>query len=129
MREGFNLARCTVERLMQGIGLAGVIRGEPVRMTILDKSAPCPLDCVNRVFHAPAPNQLWLSDFTYVSTWAGFVYVAFVIDAYARRIVGWRVSRTAHASSCWMRWSRPFTSDGPPIAAAWCTIATAVRNM
>ncbi|TDT92492.1 integrase-like protein [Azorhizobium sp. AG788] len=98
MREGFVVARCTVERLMQGMGLAGVIRGKPVRTTLSDKSAPCPLDRVNRVFHAPAPNQLWLSDFTYVSTWAGFVYVAFVIDAYARRIVGWRVSKTAHAS-------------------------------
>ncbi len=98
MREGFDVARCTVERLMQGMGLAGVIRGKPVRTTISDKSAPCPLDRVNRMFHAPAPNRLWLSDFTYVSTWAGFVYVAFVIDAYARRIVGWRVSRTAHAS-------------------------------
>jgi transposase InsO family protein len=65
---------------------------------VQDKAAPCPLDHVNRVFHAPAPNTLWLSDFTYVSTWTGFVYVAFVIDAYARRIVGWRVSRTAHAS-------------------------------
>lgn len=97
MREGFDVARCTVERLMQGMGLAGVIRGKPIRTTIPDKAAPCPLDRVNRVFHAPAPNRLWLSDFTYVSTWAGFVYVAFVIDAYARRIVGWRVSRTAHA--------------------------------
>ena len=98
MREGFDVARCTVERLMQDLGLAGVIRGKPVRTTIPDKGAPCPLDHVNRVFHALAPNKLWLSDFTYVSTWAGFVYVAFVIDAYARRIVGWRGSRTAHAS-------------------------------
>ena len=98
MREGFDVARCTVERLMQGMGLHGVIRGKPVRTTIQDKAAPCPLDHVNRVFHAPAPNMLWLSDFTYVSTWSGFAYVAFVIDAYARRIVGWRVSRTAHAS-------------------------------
>jgi transposase InsO family protein len=65
---------------------------------VQDKAAPCPLDHVNRVFDAPAPNRLWLSDFTYVSTWSGFVYVAFVIDAYARRIVGWRVIRTAHAS-------------------------------
>jgi putative transposase len=97
-REGFEVARCTVERLMQGMGLHGVIRGKPVRTTIQDKAAPCPLDHVNRVFHAPAPNMLWLSDFTYVSTWSGFAYVAFVIDAYARRIVGWRVSRTAHAS-------------------------------
>ena len=98
VREGFTVARCTVERLMADLGLHGVIRGKPVRTTVQDKAAPCPLDRVNRVFHAPAPNMLWLSDFTYVSTWSGFVYVAFVIDAYARRIVGWRVSRTAHAS-------------------------------
>jgi transposase InsO family protein len=98
VRERFDVARCTVERLMRGVGLQGVIRGKPVRTTVQDKAAPCPLDHVNRVFHAPAPNRLWLSDFTYVSTWSGFVYVAFVIDAYARRIVGWRVSRTAHAS-------------------------------
>jgi len=93
--EGFAVARCTVERLMREMGLAGVIRGKPVRTTVSDKAAPCPLDHVNRQFHAPAPNRLWLSDFTYVATWAGFVYVAFVIDAYARRIVG---SRTTHAS-------------------------------
>jgi putative transposase len=96
-REGVSVARCTVERLMAGLGLQGVIRGKPVRTTVQDKAAPCPLDHVNRQFHAPAPNRLWLSDFTYVSTWSGFVYVAFIIDAYARRIVGWRVSRTAHA--------------------------------
>jgi len=98
LRERFDVARCTVERLMRGMGLAGVIRGKPVRTTVQDKAAPCPLDHVNRVFHAPAPNVLWVSDFTYVSTWTGFVYVAFVIDVYARRIVGWRASRTAHAS-------------------------------
>ena len=97
-REGFTIARCTVERLMRDMGLAGVIRGKPVRTTISDKAAPYPLDHVNRQFHAPAPNRLWVSDFTYVSTWGGFVYVAFVIDVYARYIVGWRVSRTAHAS-------------------------------
>ena len=97
-REGFAIARCTVERLMRDMGLAGVIRGKPVRTTISNKAALCPLDRVNRQFHAPAPNRLWVSDFTYVSTWAGFVYVAFVIDVYARYIVGWRVSRTAHAS-------------------------------
>ncbi len=79
------------------MGLQGVIRGKPVKTTVSDKAAPCPLDHVNRQFHAPTPNMLWLSDFTYVATWTGFVYVAFVIDAYARRIVGWRVSRTAHA--------------------------------
>ena len=110
-REGFAIARCTVERLMRDMGLAGVIRGKPVRTTISDKAAPCPLDRVNRQFNAPAPNRLWVSDFTYVSTWAGprlwavppalpppSLYVAFVIDVYARYIVGWRVSRTAHAS-------------------------------
>ena len=97
-REGFEVARCTVARLMGELGLQGVIRGKPVRTTISDKASPCPLDHVNRQFHAPAPDQLWLSDFTYVATWAGFVYVAFVIDAYARRIVGWRASRNAHAS-------------------------------
>ena len=97
-REGVEVARCTVARLMGELGLQGVIRGKPVRTTISDKASPCPLDHVNRQFHAPAPDRLWLSDFTYVATWAGFVYVAFVIDAYARRIVGWRVSRTAHAS-------------------------------
>src|SRR5580700_2604544 len=96
-REGRDVARCTVARLMQTIGLQGVIRGKPVRTTISDKATPGPLDHVNRQFKAAHPNALWLSDFTYVATWAGFVYVAFVIDAYARRIVGWRVSRTAHA--------------------------------
>jgi len=97
-REGVAVARCTIERLMQDMGLQGVVRGKPVRTTVSDKATPCPRDHVNRQFHAPMPNVLWLSDFTYVSTWAGFVYVAFVIDAYARRIVGWRVSRTAQAS-------------------------------
>jgi putative transposase len=97
VREGEDVARCTVARLMRAMGLQGVIRGRRVRTTIGDKAAPCPLDRVNRQFRAPRPNVLWVSDFTYVATWAGFVYVAFVIDAYARRIVGWRVSRSAHA--------------------------------
>ena len=97
LREGHGVARCTVERLMRNMGLAGVIRGRKPRTTISDKAAPCPLDHVNRQFQASRPNLLWVSDFTYVATWAGFVYVAFVIDAYARRIVGWRVSRSAHA--------------------------------
>ena len=97
-REGRDVARCTVERLMRDLGLAGAIRGKPVKTTVSDKGAACPLDKVNRQFQAPEPNRLWVADFTYVATWAGFVYVAFVIDAFARRIVGWRVSRTAHAS-------------------------------
>jgi transposase InsO family protein len=91
-REGVEVARCTVERLMQRLGLRGVIRGKVVRTTISDAKAPCPLDRVNRQFKADRPNQLWVSDFTYVSTWQGWLYVAFVIDVFARRIVGWRVS-------------------------------------
>jgi transposase InsO family protein len=91
-RERFAVARCTVERLMRGAGLRGVIRGKSVRTTVPDAKAACPLDRVNRQFRAERPNQLWVSDFTYVSTWQGFVYVAFVIDVFARYIVGWRVS-------------------------------------
>ena len=96
-REGEDAARCTVARLMRDMGLKGAVRGKRVKTTISDISAPCPLDRVNRQFQAPRPNALWVSDFTYVATWAGFVYVAFVIDTFARRIVGWRVSRNAHA--------------------------------
>jgi len=97
MWEGFPVSRCTAARLMREMGLAGGIRGKPVRTPVSDKAALCPLDHVNRRFYARAPNMLCVSDFTYVATWAGFVYVAFVIDSYARRIVGWRASRTAHA--------------------------------
>jgi transposase InsO family protein len=109
-REGFDVARCTVARVMKDMGMQGVVRGKPHRTTIPDKKAPCPLDKVNRQFRVPAPNVLWVSDFTYVATWKGprhghsdqwrshgSIYVAFVIDAYARKIVGWRVSTSAHA--------------------------------
>ncbi|GAB4088272.1 IS3 family transposase [Hydrogenophaga soli] len=93
-REGIRVARCTVERLMRTMGLQGARRGKTVRTTTADTSAPCPLDHVNRQFKASRPNELWVSDFTYVSTWQGWLYVAFVMDVYARRIVGWRVSRS-----------------------------------
>jgi putative transposase len=96
-RKEIEVARCTVARLMRAMGLRGVVRGKAVRTTVSDKAAPCPLDRVNRDFKAPRPNVLWVADFTYVATWTGFVYVAFVVDAFARRIVGWRVSRTATA--------------------------------
>ena len=92
-REGITVARCTVERLMRKLGLHGVCRGKPKRTTIAKPNLPYPQDQVNRQFKAQRPNQLWVSDFTYVSTWQGWVYVAFVIDVFARRIVGWRVSR------------------------------------
>jgi len=95
-REGIVVARCTVERLMRRLGLHGARRGKVVRTTVGNAAAPCPLDRVNRQFRADRPNQLWVSHFTYVSTWQGFVYVAFVIDVFARRIVGWRVSRSMH---------------------------------
>ena len=91
-REGETVARCTVERLMRAMGLKGVRRGRTVKTTVSDPAAPCPRDRVNRNFTAPRPNMLWVSDFTYVPTWAGFAYVAFVIDVFARYIVGWRVS-------------------------------------
>src|SRR3569833_2232869 len=96
-REGIAVARCTVERLMRQMDLCGAVRGKETRATIADKAIPCPEDKVDRHFRAPHPNAPWVSDFTYVATWQGFVYVAFVIDVFARRIVGWRVSRTAHA--------------------------------
>ena len=95
-REALVAARCTVERLMKRLGLQGVRRGKTVRTTIPDIKAACPLDRVNRVFKADRPNQLWVSDFTFVSTWQGWVYVAFIIDVFARCIVGWRVSRSMH---------------------------------
>ena len=93
-REGLAVARCTVARLMRQRGLRGVRRGQAVRTTVPNLAAPCPRDRVNRQFRAERPNQLWVADFTYVSTWQGFVYVAFIIDVFARRIVGWRVSRS-----------------------------------
>ncbi len=92
-REDLPVARCTVERLMRGMGLQGVVRGKKVRTTHPDPEATSPRDLVNREFKADRPNQLWVADFTFVSTWQGFAYVAFIIDVYSRFIVGWRLSR------------------------------------
>lgn len=91
-REDQAVARCTVERLMRRLSLKGAVRGRRFKTTIPDTAAERPLDLVNRQFTAKAPNQLWVADLTYVATWAGFVYVAFVVDVFSRRIVGWRVS-------------------------------------
>ena len=93
-REGIVVARCTVARLMRELGLRGVVRGRPVKTTTPVAKPPCPADRVNREFQARRPNALWVADLTYVATWTGFVYVAFVVDVYARRIVGWRVSNS-----------------------------------
>ena len=94
LREGIAVARCTVERLMRRLGLRGVVRGRSYRTTISDEALERPLDRVNRQFTATRPNQLWVADITLVSTWSGFAYVAFVVDVFARRIVGWRVARS-----------------------------------
>jgi transposase InsO family protein len=97
-REGFEVARCTVERLMAQMGLRGVSRGRAFkRTTIVDDASQRPADLVQRNFRADRPNRLWVADLTYVATWAGFVYVAFVVDVFSRRIVGWRVSRSLHS--------------------------------
>src|SRR5207245_791158 len=96
-REGLRAARCRVRRLMRAMGLAGVVRGRAwITTTDSDPEASRPRDLVDRQFTATRPNQLWVSDFTYVATWRGFVYVAFVIDVFARRIVGWRVASSLH---------------------------------
>ena len=93
-REKIDIARCTVERLMRQLGIQGVRRGKKIKTTYGQPTYQCPLDKVNRQFRASQPNELWVSDFTFVSTWRGFVYVAFVIDTFANRIVGWKASTT-----------------------------------
>ncbi|GAU71240.1 transposase [Streptomyces sp. NBRC 110611] len=91
-REGIAVARCTVERLMRALGLTGAVRGKTVKTTTPDPAAERADDLVDRDFTATRPNQLWVTDFTYVATWLGFVYVAFVLDVFSRKIVGWRVA-------------------------------------
>jgi putative transposase len=97
-REGVAVARCTVERLMRQMGLAGRVRGKARRTTVPADVSPRPADLVERRFTATRPNQLWVADITYVATWSGFAYTAFVIDVFSRRIVGWRVATTLRAS-------------------------------
>ena len=96
-REGIRVARCTVERLMGELGLSGAVRGKARRTTVSDDAAERPPDLVDRNFRAPAPNRLWVADLTYVRTWSGFAYVAFIIDVFSRHIVGWHVSRSLHS--------------------------------
>ena len=96
-REGTKVARCTVERLMRELGIAGTVRGKVVRTTVGDQTAVRPADLVDRQFRAAAPNRLWVADLTYVRTFSGWVYVAFVIDVYSRYIVGWQISRSLRA--------------------------------
>lgn len=115
-REGIRVARCTVERLMRDVGLSGAVRGRTFKTTIADDTAARPADLVCRDFTASRPNQLWVSDLTYVATWQGFVYVAFVIDVFSRMIVGWRASRSLRTDLALdaleqALWARP-TSGG-----------------
>jgi len=115
-REDLPVARCTVERLMRRMGIQGVVRGKRQKTTIPDEAAARPADLVKRDFTAERPNQLWVADLTYVATWSGFVYVAFVIDVYARMIVGWRVSRSLRSDLALdaleqALWARPETNE------------------
>ena len=111
-REGFDIARCTVARLMKDIGIEGAIRGKRPGTTIPDKALPCPLDRVNRQFHASAPNVLWVSDFTYVATWQGFVYVALVIDVLrGASLAGAQAAQPMQALFSRLR-NRPFINAG-----------------
>ena len=128
VREGFGVARCTVARLMANLGLQGVIRGKPVRMTVPDKAAPRPLDHVNRVFHAPAPNRLWLSDFTSVSTCSGFVYGAFIIEPTRAASSAGGSAGPPMPASFWMLCSRRCTHAAPLIRPASCIMRIAARN-
>lgn len=96
-REGLAVARCTVERLMRALGIAGAVRGRPKRTTLPDPAAVRPADLLRRDFTAPAPNRRWVADITYVPTWSGFVYAAFIIDVFSRRVIGWRVAEHLRA--------------------------------
>jgi len=122
-REGIAVARCTVARLMRQMGLQGVVRGKSIRTTVSDAAASCPRDRVNRQFTVPRPNALWVSDFTFVATWSGVVYVAFVIDAFARRIVGGCRVRPG-LTLCSMPWSRLSMTgslSGDPVSSTTAT--------
>lgn len=127
-REGIQVARCTVERLMRDMGLRGVVRGKRIKTTIPADVVERPMDLVERDFAPVGPNRLWVSDLTYVATWRGFVYVAFVIDAFARRIVGWRVSNSLKSDRPLMRWSRPSMTVTKPDRTAWFTTPTVACN-
>ena len=123
-REGLPVARCTVARLMRALGVRGAVRGRAFTITTsAAEAAARPADLVQRTFTATRPNQLWVADLTYVATWRGFVYVAFVIDVFARRIVGWRSIRPCGRTWPWMRWSKPCTRVRTGMASFTTAIA------
>ena len=127
-REGVVVARCTVERLMRQMGLTGRVRGKRRRTTIPADVAARPADLVERRFAATRPNQLWVADITYVATWSGFAYTAFVIDVFSRRIVGWRVATTLRASLLSTPW-RWRSGCARNLWTASCTTATAACSI
>ncbi len=127
-RDGIPVARCTVERLMRAMGLQGARRGKTVRTTTPDTTAPCPLDHVNRQFKASRPNELWVSDFTYVSTWQGWLYVAFVIDVLPGASWAGASVHPCARTSCSMRWSRRSTTGNLNALNLWFTIRIAARS-
>jgi putative transposase len=128
-RDGHRVARCTVERLMRDMGLRGAVRGRAwVLTTRSDEAADRPADLVDRHFAATRPNQLWVADFTYVATWRGFVYVAFVIDVFARRIVGWRVSASLRTDFVLDALEQAIYHPAMPTSPTWCITATAARS-
>jgi putative transposase len=126
-REQIPVARCTVERLMRAMGLRGAVRGRGFKTTIPDEKASRPADLVERQFTAERPNQLWVADFTFVATWKGFVFVAFVIDVFSRSIVGWRYRVRSKPTSCSTRSSRPCMLART--RTGWFIIATGALNI
>lgn len=127
-REGFAVARCTVARLMREMGLRGAVRGRRLKTTVPTETADRPLDLVERDFSAARPNRLWVSDLTYVATWRGFVYVAFVIDAFSRRIVGWRVSNSLRSDLALDALEQAIWERKKPNSVVSSIIATAACN-
>ena len=128
-REGVRAARCTVGRLMRALGLAGAVRGRAWVVTTHGATGARPADLVDRQFVATHPNQLWVSDFTYVATWGGFVYVAFVIDVFARRVVGWRVSTSLRTDFVLDALEQAIYARGATPSPAWCITATAASSI
>ena len=126
-REGIAVARCTVERLMRQLGLRGAVRGRMFKTTVPGDAAARPADLVQRAVVATRPNELWVADLTYVATWRGFVYVAFVIDVFARRIVGWRVSSSLRTDLAVDALEQAlYARPRPPTTS--CIIVTAARS-
>ena len=125
-RQGTAVARCTVERLMADMGICGVVRGRKHRTTIPDDASGRPADLVDRRFEGDVPNRLWVADLTYVPTWSGFVYAAFVIDAFSRFIVGWRVATTLRTGLTLDALEQAPYGHATPRPMNWCITPTTV---